>query len=112
MNGAKPREIGLDQATAGMILAAALLDHHGGVLLPQDATLTDTMLAALQRRGVARCVVWDADALTDAASAAAVARERAQRLQRLERLFRHSGDEPGNALLLAQLRAYHGRDGT
>ena len=35
--GTKSTEIDLDQAAAGMTLASALLDAHGGVLLPRDA---------------------------------------------------------------------------
>lgn len=106
MSGARPCEIGLDKATAGMTLAAALLDNHGGVLLPEHATLTEDVLAWLQRRGVQRCSVL----IVDAVDAAGLARERERRLQRLERLFRHSAGEAGNALLLAQLRAYRGRE--
>jgi len=34
----------IDQAEAGMVLADALRDAAGGVLLPQGATLTAAML--------------------------------------------------------------------
>ncbi|MYN21115.1 hypothetical protein GTP81_30705, partial [Rugamonas sp. FT107W] len=51
-NTPTPNEIDLQQAAEGMVLAAALLDAHGGVLLPQDATLTAATLASLRRRGV------------------------------------------------------------
>lgn len=92
--GATPNEIDLDQAAAGMTLAGALLDAHGGVLLPQDTALTDSMLASLRRRGVQRCVVWCA-APAEAVDPAHLARERERRLLRLARLFRHQGGEPG-----------------
>ncbi|MGJ9417203.1 hypothetical protein ACHAC9_05460 [Massilia sp. CMS3.1] len=101
----KSSEIGLDQAIAGMALAAALLDDHGAVLVPQDATLTTGMLASLRRRGVERCLVWSADG----PDPAELARERECRLQRLEWLFRHRS-EAGCMLLLAQLRAYYSRE--
>lgn len=100
---ATPNEIGLEQAAEGMTLAAALLDAHGGVLLPQDATLTAATLASLRRRGVERCVVWSAAAPADPAE---LARARAQRLARLDRLFRHSAASDGGAALLERLRAY------
>ena len=103
---AKRNEIGLDQAAAGMTLAAALLDANGGVLLPQDAALTDSMLAALRRRGIERCVVW---AEAEPVDPAALARERERRQQRLERLFRHRAADAGGQLLLARLRAYRER---
>ena len=106
---AKRSEIGLDQATAGMTLAAALLDAHGGVLLPRDAALTDSMLASLRRRGVQRCVVWAGEEAGEV-DPAQLERERERRLQRLDRLFRHSGDGPGGELLLRVLRAYRQRD--
>ncbi len=102
MNPSRSREIDLSAATAGMALAAALLDANGGVLVSQNTTLTEGMLAALRRRGVQRCVVWVEDAL----DAAALAQERERRLRRLEWLFRHSAASGGDARLLAQLRAY------
>ncbi len=106
---AKTTEIDLEQAAAGMTLASALLDAHGGVLLPQDAALTDSMLASLRRRGVQRCVVWAEEEAVEV-DPAQLARERERRMQRLERLFRHSGDGPGGELLLRVLRAYRHRD--
>lgn len=99
----RSQEIALEQAVEGMTLAAALLDAHGGVLLPQDATLTAATLASLRRRGVERCVVW---AATQAPDPAELARVRVQQLERLQRLFRHSADSDGGAVLLERLRAY------
>src|SRR3954463_5098451 len=96
-------EIGLEQAVEGMVLADAPLDAHGGVLLPQDATLTAATLASLRRRGVERCVVWSE---ADAPDPAALARARALQRERLERLFRHSAGSDGGAALLQRLRAY------
>ena len=98
-------DIDLTAATPGMALAAALLDANGSVLVAQDAVLTEGMLAALHRRGVARCVVRVA-ADTQEEQAQAVAQERARAVQRLAQLFRHRDDCAGSALLLAQLRAY------
>lgn len=98
-------DIDLEAAVPGMALAAALLDANGSVLVAQDAVLTEGMLAALHRRGVARCVVR-VPADTQEEQAQAAAQERARAVQRLAQLFRHSDDCAGSALLLAQLRAY------
>ena len=105
--GHRPCEISLDQAAAGMTLAAALLDDHGGVLLPQDAALTDSTLAALRRRGVARCVVWTTGEPVDPAE---LERARAARLARLDYLFRHCAEAGGSQLLLQALRGYRARE--
>jgi hypothetical protein len=111
--GTKSTEIDLDQASAGMTLASALLDAHGGVLLPRGAALTDSTLASLRRRGVERCVVW-AEEDADEVDPAQLARERELRMKRLERLFRHSGDDAdadaGEHPLLRVLRAYRDKD--
>ena len=107
MNASTAHEIGLDQAAAGMTLAAALLDAHGGVLLPRDAALTDATLASLRRRGIERCVVWAEVEAESPADAAAREREQERQLQRLDRLFRHSGDDarPELMQLLADYRS-------
>lgn len=93
-------DIDLAAATPGMALAAALVDAQGSVLVAQDAVLTDSILAALRRRGVARCVIRVDE------SAEALEQERARGVERLAWLFRHSAGCEGSAQLLAQLRAY------
>lgn len=106
MHGAVPREIELADATAGMILAAAVLDDHGSILLPRDALLSDGVLASLRRRGVRNCVIWmpPVDEGSGGEEAAAHA------LARLDGLFRHIRQDEPNAHLLDLLRAY--RSGT
>ena len=103
----QPEEISLAQAAAGMTLAAALLDAHGSVLLPRDATLTDTVLTSLRRRGVERCVVWG-DSTPAAAAQQSMQRQRA--VQRLAHLFRHSGTLEAGPALLALLTAYRSQE--
>jgi hypothetical protein len=103
MNQRPAHDIGLEQAAPGMTLAAALLDAHGAVLLPQDAVLTAASLAALRRRGVSRCVVR-------AAEAPATPAQLAQRVQRLEHVFRHCADAGGSRLLLQLLRDYRSQE--
>ena len=101
-----PREIELAEATAGMTLAAAVLDERGSILLPKDAPLSDSMLASLRRRGLRSCVIWAPLAEDGAGAAAAAARAQC----RLDSLFRHTGQDEANAHLLDLLRAY--RNGT
>lgn len=88
-------DIGLDDATVGMELAADLVDPHGTVLLQAGAVLTGTLLAALARRGVARLRVVGE---TEAEAPPDVRRERVH--ARLAHLFRHGAEGAG-----AQLRA-------
>jgi hypothetical protein len=94
-----------------MVLAEALLDSHGGVLLPTGAVLSDATLASLRRRGVAGCSVLapqagDGAEAADPAQAAARAQ---QALQRLQHLFRHSADTDATGQLLRLLSDYRGR---
>jgi hypothetical protein len=104
------RRVELDAASAGMVLAEALLDGHGAVLLPSGATLSEATLASLRRRGVEHCCVLEAAA---AADPAALARQRQHDVERLARLFRHHPAEAaagaeagGGAELLRLLTAY------
>lgn len=50
----------LADACAGMVLADAVRDTKGNVLLAQDVVLTDTMLAALARHGIATLPILQA----------------------------------------------------
>jgi hypothetical protein len=101
------RELDLEQALPGMVLAAPLLDAHGGMLLPSGSALTSATLSALRRRGVERCVVQVA---ADAVDPAVRAREREQQLARLGQLFRHQAGHPGGAALLQLLTDFRNRD--
>lgn len=100
------RRVELDAAAAGMVLAEALLDGHGAVLLPSGATLSGATLASLRRRGVEHCSVLEEAAAPDPA---ALARRRQHDVERLARLFRHHGagdGADGGAELLRLLTAY------
>ena len=107
MSGDVPggREIALEQAQEGMLLAQALSDAGGAVLLAQGATLTAANLAALRRRGVERCwiVAREED---DPAAQAHTEQERARRLERLAVLFRATPPDGAGAQLLALLQRY------
>jgi hypothetical protein len=106
MNATTERELDLDQALPGMVLAAALLDAHGGMLLPPGSALTSATLAALRRRGVERCVV---QVEADAVDPAVRAREREQQVARLQQLFRHQAETEGGAALLQLLTDFRNR---
>ena len=107
-------QIELENASAGMVLAEALLDSHGGVLLPPGAVLSEATLASLRRRGVAGCSVLappeqDGEDAADPAQAAARPQQHLQALQRLQHLFRHSADSDATGQLLRLLSDYRGR---
>ncbi len=105
------RRVELDAASAGMVLAEALLDGHGTVLLPGGATLSEATLASLRRRGVEHCCVLEAAAPADPAE---LARLRQRDVERLARLFRHhpadDGGGGGGAELLRLLTGYRLRE--
>ncbi|MBA5636026.1 hypothetical protein H3H37_03050 [Duganella sp. LX20W] len=122
MEPSSASHIAIEQAGAGMVLAADLRDSHGAVLLPQGAILTDATLASLRRRGVAQCTVvratdgLDGDDENDkggdgsAAASAARAAARAAQLARLQHLFRHTATHEANATLLQLLTDYRNRE--
>ena len=99
------REISIEQAQEGMVLAQALNDASGAVLLAQGATLTAANLAALRRRNVERCHVVMAEE-PDPAAQAQAEQERARRLERLAVLFRATPPDSAGAQLLALLQRY------
>ena len=100
----------IDDVAAGAVLAEALRDPGGAVLLPAGAVLTDASLKALRRRGITTLGV-----LISADSGAASLAERERQCARLARLFRNSvtGDTGdisatggASAILLARLLHY------
>jgi hypothetical protein len=95
------KEMDVDDAVAGMVLSCAVLDHHGGVLLPKGTALSDALLASLSRRGIERVQVRD-----DTVSEQALAAERERVGQRLLQLFRHSGAGSAAGMLRQQLAAH------
>lgn len=80
--------LALDQVTVGERLAEPVLGDGGNVLLPAGAELTESMLASLQRRGVAMLMV-EREVAED--PAALEARRQALTAQ-LDHLFRHAGE--------------------
>ncbi|MDL2355775.1 MAG: hypothetical protein QFF03_11000 [Pseudomonadota bacterium] len=105
----------IDDVAAGMVLAEALRDPGGAVLLPAGATLTDANLNALRRRGIAALDVVgsadaDSNAESDAYSALAREAERERQCARLARLFRNSATAGANGDLLARLLRYRTKE--
>ena len=86
----RSRELELEDATAGMELACDLVDRHGTILLHEGSVLSEGVLAALERRGIARLrVVAGAQAGPVDESMLAAGRERVR--LRLAHLFRKAG---------------------
>jgi hypothetical protein len=97
----KYKEVELDDAEAGMVLAAEVLDHQGSVLLPAGAPLSEQLLTSMRRRGIDSVRIVD-----DAVSSADLAAERDRVEQRIAQLFRRPDAGAAHALLRAELRAY------
>lgn len=88
------KQVALDDAESGMVLAEAVRDGQQAVLLPEATTLTDTLLRSLERRGIAHVVVVDDD-ISEEEWAAQCRRVQA----RLERLFRNCAGKGASELL-------------
>lgn len=97
----KYKQLDIDDAEAGMVLFAGVLDHQGSVLLPAGAALTDALLTSMRRRGIDTVQVVD-----DAVSAHELEAERERIAARLAYLFRRPGQSAAHAMLQAGLRAY------
>ena len=99
----------IDDVAAGAVLAEALRDPGGAVLLPAGAVLTDAALKALRRRGISALGVPGVDSVPASESAdsgAASLAERERQCARLARLFRNSAASGASGLLLARLLHY------
>lgn len=94
--------IDLAQAAPGMCLGAEVQDAHGAVLLAQGAELTESLLAALRRRGIARIEVLE----TSAPDAAELEARREAAKARLAHLFRRAGESDADRQLFLCVRDY------
>lgn len=77
------QQVALGDAIAGMTLSDPVLDSKGNILLPQGITLTDRMIASLQRHQIDTLAVLRTDVSDDDAQAA-----RDQQVARVAHLFR------------------------
>ncbi|WP_034298561.1 hypothetical protein [Herbaspirillum sp. RV1423] len=97
------KEVLLDAALPGMMLAEAVLDKAGARLISPGVELTAKSIEALRQRGV-RHVRVERPATDEEQSRSLV-----QALQRLDVLFQTSQDSAPNQLLLDCLRSYRTR---
>lgn len=97
----KIKQVAIGDAGAGMVLAAEVCDQGGKVLLAKGATLSETLLAALRRRGVESVRIEDGSM-----SAEELEAERERVAARLAQLYRRPHGGAADALLRAQVAAY------
>lgn len=97
----KCKDVEVDHAVAGMVLAAPVLDAQGGILLPNGTSLTDSILASLRRREIDTLVVVD-----DNISKEELEAERERMRARLERLFRRCQAQGGCGPLRRSIEEY------
>lgn len=91
----------LEKVSAGMVLAADILDHQGHVLLPQGSELSDATIRSLARHEIHQlCIV------SEAVSAEHMAQLTARQLERLQHLFRHCPASGATAQLKRYLQSY------
>jgi hypothetical protein len=97
------RQVPLDQATAGMVLADDLLDAQGNILLARNITLTDAMIAALRRHQVEAVPIVSGTLTRKELTAQRLAHE-----ARLVRLFRKPANDMEDATgILSQYVRYY-----
>lgn len=90
----------LDEIQPGAVLAEAVADARGTVLLPAGLSLTEAHLASLRRRDIAMLTV------TAPPDPAELARRREKIRERVLHLFRHSADDPAAQALLQAVLAF------
>lgn len=90
----------LDEIQPGAVLAEAVADARGTVLLPAGLSLTETHLASLRRRNIATLGV------TAPPDPAELARRREKIHERVLYLFRHTADDPAAQALLQAVLAF------
>jgi len=95
------KQVDIDNALPGMRLSDAILDAHGGVLLPSGTSLTDATLQSLRQRGITQILV-----LNDDVSNAELEVERVRVRQRLDKLFSQRTNNEKNRLLLQYMIQY------
>lgn len=104
------------EARAGMVLAEAVRDVSGGVLLAAGATLTEATLNALRRRGITSLGIIannadnedneDNDGNGEPINSAAREAERTRQCERLAHLFRRNAALGATGALLERLMHY------
>ena len=95
-------QLSLDRALPGMRLAIDIRDGHGAILLVAGGELTESLLAALRRRGISQVSVVEEEVL---AIEEQEARREAIRV-RLSHLFRHAGEAEADRFLFEAMLDY------
>ncbi len=90
----------LDDVQPGMVLAAAVVDRNGLVLLPAALTLADSHIDSLRRRGIERLAITLPETPDDKA------RQREALRARVMHIFRHTADDPAAQPLLHAVLAF------
>lgn len=90
----------LDAIQPGAVLAEAVADARGTVLLPAGLTLTDAHLSSLRRRDIATLSV------SHPPDPAELTRRREKIRERVLYLFRHRADDPAAQALLQAVLAF------
>lgn len=91
--------LALEDVAPGMTLSESLSDANGEVLLPEGATLTESTLGALRRRGIEALPIVceeNEEAVPDADTQAQLENIR----QRVDHLFRRCGSDGANGVVL------------
>lgn len=100
------KDLPIDEALPGMMLADDVREAQGAVLLPKGATLSESALASLRRRGVAVLpVLVESYESRLSPEEEAARRERVE--QRLQYIFRRAGDGDPVRQLREQVSLYH-----
>lgn len=99
------KQLDIDDAIAGMVLADDVLDPRGGVLLPRATALTDAMLTSFRRRGIDTIRV-----VNDDISEAELIADRERIQQRLAILFRKCAADRIGGMLLQRVTEYRSGD--
>lgn len=88
-------ELATGQLLPGMVVAEAVVDESGRVLIPAGVALSESTIASLVRRDLPALKI-EREVAADPAEIEAY---RLSLLQRMEHLFRHAGQgEPARAL--------------
>lgn len=97
-----PTPLSLQRATPGMRLGADVRDAHGAVLLAAGTELTESLLAALRRRGITEIGVLEVEQLSESQREA----RREAVAARLAHLFRRGGESEADRQLFDSVRDY------
>lgn len=98
----KTERLALEQVTPGMLLGGDVIDANGAVLLAAGGELSESLLAALNRRGILQIEVVRVEQLSESEREA---RREALRA-RLAHLFRGAGDTEAGRFLCEVMLDY------